>query len=265
MKKKGLGFYIVGLFVIFSIFFLILRLFRIKTLSSESFINYNTPKLIHLIYIPWDQKQKLKDDYMDFDKTAYEQLKKENPDYEIKLWLLPDIKNFVREFYIDYYDIIFSVPRPVMIVDILRLLIIYHYGGIYWQYGSQRKCSMDNFLPSKNKKVKLFVEKIITTEFANSMKNEPIRNGEPEELIRVCNQIFSAESKNSYIFEIFKVAIENCKKYQVMKDYDILYITGNAMMSMVYDKIGKNNTEVELIENTLDIVQLSYNGSWRMD
>lgn len=241
-------------------------LFSSASKETEKF-NNDVPKIIHLIYIPWDKNQKLKENYLDFDMKPYEKLKKDNPEFEVKIWTLPEIQNFLNEFYPEYYDDIFNVERPVMMIDLLRLLIVYHYGGIYWQYGSINKVNMVNFLPSENKKVKLFTETIISQKFANKMKLEPIRNNEPEELTRVCTQIFSALPKNDYMFTLFLTGINNIKKYSLKKDYDILFITGNAMMSSVYDKIGKNLPDIELIDyNTVQkMVKISSSGSWRTD
>ena len=260
---------IIGLFLFLTIFIII----YINSASdnytySVSSYNNESPKIIHLIYIPWDKQQKLKDNHLDFDMKPYIKLKQNNPDYNIKLWTLPDIQEFVRNFYPENYNDIFDVPRPVMIVDIIRLLVVYHYGGIYWQYGSIRKVnSMDIFQPSNDKKVKLFTEIVLSDAKAQEMKNEPIRNGEPEEKIRVCTQIFSAVPKHPYIFKLFKTALNNKNKYQVKRDYDILYITGNAMMSTVYNQTGKNMNDIELVDydTTQKIIKISSSGSWRKE
>lgn len=228
--------------------------------------NENVPKLIHLIYIPWDKNQKLKEDYLDFDKTSYEKMKEKYPDYIVKLWTLPDLQQFLQAFYPEYYDIIFNLPRPVMIVDFMRLLLVYHYGGLYWQYGSDATVEMNQFLPSKNKNVKLFTETVLTPEFCEKMKNEPIRNGEPEEPVRVFSAMFSAIPKHPYLRYLFLTAVENSKKYQVKRDYDILYIGSNAMMSTVYDRVGKNWNDIELVdyESTKNMIKIHSNASWRL-
>jgi|694.fasta_scaffold03093_30 hypothetical protein len=265
MKKKNI-IWILILLILFTI--IAIYLFQKRENMNLKNTNFKNIKLIHMIYIPWDKDQKLKSDYNDFDKSSYEDLKKNNPDYNIKLWTLIDIQDFLKKFYPEYYDTIFNLPRPVMIVDFMRLLIIYHYGGIYWQYGSERKVdSMDIFLPSPNKKVKLFTEIIISQEMSNIMKDEPIRKGEPEEFIRVYTGIFSAFPKHHYIHTLFLTAIENSKKYRVQKDYDILYIGGNTMMSSVYDKIGKQLEDVELVDyyTTTKMIKMNSNRSWRKE
>lgn len=229
--------------------------------------NHRAPKIIHLIYLPWDKDQKLKDNYLDFDQTSYERLKNNHPDYLVKLWTLPDIKKFLHDFYPEYYNIILNLPRPVMIVDFMRLLLVYHYGGIYWQYGSEPTVEMDRFLPSEGKNVKLFTEVILTPKFADDMKNEPIRNGEPEELVRVFSAVFSATPKHPYMIKLFLTAIDNSKKYTVKNDYDILYIGSNAMMSTAYDKIGKHEDDIELVDydTCKKMIKINSKSSWRMN
>ena len=232
----------------------------------SAYVKETTPRLIHLIYLPWDANQKLKADSNDFDKTFYKELQESNPNYVVKMWTLPDCRQFVRKYYPDYEQVIFNAPRPVMMVDILRLLIVYHFGGIYWQYESKPLTSMDSFLPSNEKNVKLFTEIIISDEFANKMSAEPIRDGNPEERVRVCTQIFSAVPRHPYLFALFEKTINNVQTYPIRRDYDILYTTGNAMMSTMYDKVGQHYDDVELMdENVISkMASISSNGSWRI-
>jgi len=231
--------------------------------------NNRVPKIIHLIYIPWDKNQKLKDNYLDFDKKSYEEIRDSNPDYFVKLWTLIDVKDFLSNYYPEYYDIVFGLPRPTMIVDFMRLLVVYHYGGIYWQYGSKRKVkTLDYFLPSNNKKVKLFTECVLSQRLAMKIgEKEEIRDGESEELIRVCNQVYSAEEKHPYIFLLFLKAVSNIKKYKIKKDYDILYIGANAMMSKMYNEVGRYKKDVELVDyiTVNKMIDISSKGSWRTD
>jgi hypothetical protein len=249
---------IIGVIVIIFIYFL----FSYEPYESPR--TPYTPRMIHLIYLPWDSSQKLKDDPYDFDHSSYTELKDAHPTYQVKLWTLPECKEFVKKYYPAYEKAIFNVSRPTMIVDILRLLFVYHYGGIYWQYGSTALVDMDQFLPTKN--VKLFTEAILTDEMANEMRKEPIRNGEPEERVRVCNQIFSAIPRHPYLFELFEKTIKNVQTYPIRRDYDILYTTANAMMSAMYDKVGKFRDDIELVdlEKSKKMIYIKSNGSWRL-
>ena len=260
MNKLGI------LAIVLLIFVLCVCIWYITT-KNECY-NNNVPKIVHLIYIPWDKDQQLKANYLDFDMGPYEEMKKQNPDYKVMLWTLPRVQEFLSQHYPEYYDTIFSLPRPTMIVDFMRLLFVYHYGGIYWQYASTQKTkSLDDFLPQKEKNIKLFTEFILDKTQCEKMKNEPIRNGKPEEPIRVCNQIFSATPKHPYLFKLFEKAVQNSKTHQVRKDYDILYIGANAMMSEIYDNLGKYQTDIELIDlkTSKEMIKISSKGSWRKE
>lgn len=231
--------------------------------------NCAVPRMVHLIYIPWDKQQKLKSNYLDFDHTCYRTLVRKFPDYEIVMWTLPRIQHFLRTEYPQFYEFIFALPRPTMIVDFLRLLLVYHFGGIYWQYDS--KCitdRMDYFLPSEGKNVKLFTEIILSDRSCKMMAEEPIRRGVPEEPVRVCNQIFSAVPKHPYMLQLFMKAVDNMKSIGTVKrDYDILYIGANAMMSAMYDQVGQYQPDIELVDETTKrrMIGISSKGSWRTD
>jgi mannosyltransferase OCH1-like enzyme len=230
--------------------------------------NPDCPHMVHMIYIPWNKKtQRLEENENHFDHSSYKNFKTTYPAFLVRLWKRSDIKSFVSENYPDYQDTIWNVSRPAMIVDIMRILIIYHYGGIYWQYESISKTSLVNFLPSKEKQLKLFTETVLTHAQAEDTRKYVIREGLPEENIRICNQVFSAVPKHPYLWKLFLQAISNVQKFHVKEDYDILFITGNALFSTFYDKIGKYDSTIECVslKNTKEMISISSHGSWRTD
>lgn len=230
--------------------------------------NASVPKLIHLIYIPWDKNQRLKENYMDFSQTFYQDMVKMYPDFRVEMWTLPKLKHFVTEHYPTYESLIFNLPRPTMIVDFLRLLLVYHYGGIYWQYESKCQTNMEYFLPRDGMNVKLFTEIVLSDDQCKKMANEPIRKGVPEEAIRVCNQVFSAVPKHPYLFQLFDQAVKNMNRIgKIQRDYDILYIGANAMMSQMYNTVGQYQSDIERVPMGIvkQMVSISSKGSWRTD
>ena len=91
-----------------------------------------------------------------------------------KLWTLSKIKSFINEFYPKYSNIWSKIKHPTQVVDFVRLLVLYHFGGVYWQYESVLKTNLKKFKPPRGKTIQLFVESIITKEYSDKMKNEPI-------------------------------------------------------------------------------------------
>ena len=177
-------------------------------------INPKFPKIVHLMYFPWNKNGKLKENELDFDKVFYNSFKENNSDWEVKLWTLTDTKKFVETNYPKYSNIFDLIKHPVQTVDFCRLLVTYHYGGIYWQYGSKQKVSLNTFIPPLNKKARLFVELIIPNLFSQYRTFEKLRDGKPEELIRVATQVFSCFPKNIHgiVSDIFVAMIYNLER-----------------------------------------------------
>ena len=227
-------------------------------------ISNTFPKIVHLIYFPWNKEGKLKDNEHDFNHTFYYSFQEKHPDWEIRLWTLTKIKNFVSEYYSLYKDIWSIIKHPTQAVDFFRLLVTYHYGGIYWQYDSIQNSSLNTFLPPKGKSCRLFIETIKLNNFSLKLTSEPIRQNKSEELIRVANQSFSAYPKDKFLLYCIEKSWLNLQNLEVKTQYDILYIGANAMISEAYDEyIDKDN--ITLTYNTNKYIQFSSNGSWRLN
>lgn len=265
------------IFILLSIFILLFRwifcpisLIKLKFYSflSENpkpIDNEEFPKIVHLIYFPWERKTgKLKNDENDFNHDFYKKIKNQNPDYEIKLWTLSKIKNFVKNNYPEYSEIWKKIKHPTQAVDFFRLLITYHYGGIYWQYDSEQKTDLTCYVPPKDKRIRIFVETIINLPYSIRMGKEKIRNGKPEEIIRIANQCYSSFPKNNFLKYCLEKSWKNLNTLEVKNQYDILYTGANAMISEAFDEY-KNKNEIFVTYNTEKYISFSSNGSWRLD
>jgi len=240
---------------------------KVWTRKSDS---NDFPKYVHLIYFPWSADQQLKEDEMDFDHSFCYKFSDSNPSWEVKMWTLSKVKEFSNENYPGIWEIVWdAVDRPTQAVDLFRILITYHYGGIYWQYGSKQLCDLQFFVPNSRKRRILFVEAIYSKAMCNQMSVVPIRKGKPEEAVRICNQIFSAYSKDPFLEYCLKKSLDNLKNYKVTCDYDILYIGANAMMSEAFDEFikGKYLKTTMLVPMNIHhrMFGLSSRGSWRRD
>ena len=270
MKLKiSIQMYYIILLIVFILFFIerefILSYVLYVSEHSPRRVNDSSfPKIIHLIYFPWDKNGKLKDDENDFNHNFYYEFKKNNPEWEIRLWTLSKIKSFISSNYPQYSDIWKLIKHPTQTVDFYRLIVTYHYGGVYWQYNSLQKAPLETFIPPANKSIRLFVENIVPK--IKCMKNgyEKIRQYKPEEVIRVANQVFSAYPKNNFLLHCINKLWDNLHKFNIESQYDILYTSANAMISEAYDEYSKKN-DIQLTYRTIDYIKLSSNGSWRMD
>jgi len=78
------------------------------------------PRIIHLIYIPWDKHQKLKSDQLDFDQSFYHSFQARlGSRWNVKMWTWNKIEQFMNSSpYLDEWtQIKGKVSRPVMLVD----------------------------------------------------------------------------------------------------------------------------------------------------
>jgi len=156
------------------------------------------PRLIHMMYFPWGPDQQLCSDTEVFERGPYENMKQYAPDFSVSLWTYARISEFGRLYYPAMWEAVCALPRPVMMVDILRWLVVYHFGGIFWQYHMAPLAPMERVLPAQGKSVKVFTEFVNDPEFCRKMAAEPIRQGEPEEPLRIATQAFSAEPRHPF-------------------------------------------------------------------
>ena len=225
------------------------------------------PRIIHLIYFPWGKDQKLLADCHAFDHKPYENMARYAQGFDVRLWTLDRVQLWCEKCFPDTWRILRNAPRPMMMVDYLRWLVVHEFGGIYWQYDLNPLVPMDQFLPQKCKAVRLFTESVQTPEYCQLMAFEPIRNGEPEEAIRVANQVFSAVPGHRFVKATMDLIVHRLQSSEFKKDYDLLYISANAAVSCSYDRFGKSDEDVELLsrERTRSMVKIQFKGTWRTD
>lgn len=219
------------------------------------------------MFFPWGKDQKLLADQSAFDHAPYERMKQYAPDFEVKLWDFNATEKLCTEFYPDIWRVALSLPRPMMLVNTLRWLMVYHHGGISWQYDMNPLRPMSAYLPSADKQCRVFTE-FEHDEAGRRLKiHEPILEGKPEESIRIPSQVFSAVPRHRYMKSVVDFIHERSKKYTFKRDYDCQFITGNAAASTAYDLFGKNDPTVERVGviETRQMIKIIYQGTWRTE
>lgn len=227
----------------------------------------SAPRIIHLIYFPWDRNQRLLEDPFAFDHAPVEAMRAYAPDFEVRLWTYPEARSFCEQCYRDVWRALQRAARPVMLVDVIRWVVVHHFGGIYWQIGTTPLAPMQAFLPREGKDVRLFTEFELTPEQCRIAASEPIRKAEPEEPIRVLIQAFSARPRAAFVERLLGLQVERLQRFDVKRDYDVLFITGNAVASTAYDRFGKTDPAVELLPLSVSrrLLKWHYKGTWRKD
>ena len=223
------------------------------------------PRRIHVIFFPWDARHRLKPDEEDFDHAPVDRLREYAPDFEVSLWTYSRARDFALAHYPEVWATVEKCPHPTMMVDILRWLVVWHFGGIYWQISTTPRVSMEALLPTPGKQVRLYTEFVLSPEQCRAMAAEPIRQGEPEEPVRILNQVFAAEPRARFIRRVLDLVLERNRTLTPRNDYDILFIGANAALSTAYDRYGKNDETVERMDREESRCRLHwrYRGSWR--
>ena len=202
-----------------------------------------------------------------FDHAPFERLQQYAPDAEVRLWTYSRLKAFCEKEYPHIWARVQHLARPVMLVDVLRWVVVYHFGGLYWQLGCEPLVPLPDFMPPEGKGVRLLTELDLTETQRWKEAMQPIRGGQPEEAKRIVTQIFAARQRSPFVGHVIDFLLKRCERYQVKCDYDILFIAGNGAVSTAYDLFGKTDNEVECVPlaQARKMAKLKYTGSWRTD
>lgn len=82
------------------------------------------PKIIHQSYKDWESKPHF------FDKSP-ELIKELMPDWEYKFWSDEDLDLFIKETYVDSYDMWLTLTPKIKRIDVSRYYLLHHFGGVY--------------------------------------------------------------------------------------------------------------------------------------
>lgn len=219
--------------------------------------DHEIPKIIHMNWGLWDdgglpeRAQKLLDEW----KLAL-------PEHKFIIWDKKKSYNFILEEFPIWVPIWNSCTRKVMLSDLLRTLVVYRYGGMYRDIDLVNKVDIKSVWEKRG--TVLFTETIMGQAEADLVGvNEPIRRGKPEELVRVANYAFASAPFEPFLyFLLHEMRIRF--DLPVKNDYDILYITGPALWSTIYDTHKSCATLIDL-ENSHNMIEHLAFGTWRDD
>ena len=237
----------------------------VSTLSPAT----HGPRLMHLMYLPWDAHQRLKADPDEFDHAYLHRTRERFPDWDVRMWTLPALRTLVQGAYPGVWEqAMASYHRPTQLVDLFRWLVVFHFGGVYVQYDTALLVSPASLLPRQSKTVRLFTERVLSRQQCEDAgRRWAIRQGAPEEPVRVMNQVFSASAQRQpFIGLVWRCILANMA-WAPREDYDVLYLGANALVSTLYDREGRSDDSVELVSQrtTRRLFAVSSRGSWRTD
>lgn len=135
--------------------------------GNDSPKNYPNAKAIHMNTYSWDdedekiKEQKIpkqvfltyKDDYENLPeiiKSNIEYTKNRNPEYDIKYYSDNEAEIFIKENFPQYLEHYKTLIPGAYKADLLRLLLLYKYGGVYNDIGHKYLVPIDNVIGSES-------------------------------------------------------------------------------------------------------------------
>lgn len=97
--------------------------------KNERLTSTNIPKIIIQIWVEKDDNPKPVS--AEF-KRYMDQFKKMNPDYQHMFFGKKEVESLLRTNYPQYWDTYNRLPRFIQKMDFARYVILYHYGGFYF-------------------------------------------------------------------------------------------------------------------------------------
>lgn len=210
----------------------------------------------------------------DLYKTSYDygavvdNLRRYAPEADFHLWGREELEPLAEEYRPGLWRQLVNLPRPVMAVDILRWLVLFRKGGLYWQLGCIPWRPLSAFVPEDPAiECRLWTENVMTPDACLKMADKPIRQGNPEEPVRVCIGVIWCRQGAEFARRMVDWLLDRAERWTPKEDYDVLYITGNAAMSEAWDRFGKDDPHVDLVglAETRRMVRWQYHGMWRRD
>ena len=176
-------------------------------------------------------------------KKIINKLKTQNPEYKYHLYDNNDMEKFVKFYYPKYWKTYKMIAPEYFVAkaDYFRYMIIYHYGGVYFDLKSGSKVPLRDFIKSDDEMIVVKWETIINTVIDKAINWCVIaRKGHPM-LKLVLDTIHN------------KILNYSVKKDGIGKP-GVLSLTGPKMFEkVIYDNIDKYNVTVydNLINNKL--------------
>ena len=178
-------------------------------------INTNCKNISKFIHITWRNSE-----LNENQSYIYNKWKKLHPNYIVKLWTDKNNKEFINTYYPEYVNDFNRFPKIIQKIDLIRLLYLYHYGGIYTDIDV---LPFKNFTPLLNCGKKI----ILGTEHNQHAKTHKLNK-------IISNSVMIAEKKHPFILKLIQVLIEN-SYLNIKKINDILNTTGPFVVNRVYD------------------------------
>jgi mannosyltransferase OCH1-like enzyme len=224
------------------------------------------PAIIHTIYYGWEGP-KLPHDF----NICFRNLKNVNPNYNVVLHPGEKMNKLISELNEkDLLKVYNSVPERIMQVDIARLIILYLYGGFYFDLDIKPYMCMD-YAKIPNRKVILFTEK----EEKDNIRiaNYAIGSTKGHPFIKLCLKIIvdrlsqpipNNTNRNNYVIWATGPDVLSFATYLVLPEYTMQDLSKDRERYRSYiDTIDEQDLYVLSEKSSNIIFKHEAKGTWR--
>lgn len=183
------------------------------------------------------------DDFPSSVKEYMEQIFVTHTDSMHVLWTKEDVIQFLLDDPEEFK--IFMTFSNIQRSDFVRYLLMRDYGGIYIDFDIKPQHADASLKPYWTRMMRhptttsvLFVEHVWDAKHKRE-RDQPIRNGVPEDIIRVANFIFICKPQSPFIHDMIAL-VKQRSGLEVNTQYDILYTTGPDIPSTIFGEWLRN-------------------------
>jgi hypothetical protein len=175
-------------------------------------------------------------------------LRKQYPLAELNVWTTERLVGFTQHSYPLIWEALEKHPSTPR-TDLWRVLLGAHFGGLILSENVRlRDSDLDRYFASQGKEILLFTESEWTDPLDARMRDEPIRRGIPEEVVRLSFRVFSASAPHHpFLRKVLDRQMYHLDTLTIQSEYDSGYATGKVCWSTCYAEFGRTDPTVERV------------------
>lgn len=168
-----------------------------------------------------------------------EEMRRYHPQWQIKVWNDIAAESLVAVHFPDWVYHYHAYKLPVQRADILRMMIVYLYGGFYLDMDVFCLKELDDL---RVHNMVLGIEKILPLE-----ECERLDHRYP---VRIANYMFGSRARHDFWLEVLAAA-QNRAGMIIARESDILEATGPGLLTDVYHENANEYPDITVLPNTL--------------
>lgn len=195
--------------------------------------------------------------------------RKRNPNWKINILRdkYDNINDWVKKHFEWFYQIYMEYPKSIQRCDIIRYMLMYHYGGVYSDLDVECKMPISKLLRQYQWANVIFgISRIKSKQKCDlAAKYETIRNGKPEIPVRIANYWCLSRIPNHPIWiDILKLAKKRARSF-LQSQYGIIYTTGPDVITTALSENRNKYNDIAIIpiDQFTKMYPHSCSSSWR--